>query len=525
MKMKVLLLEHPRARRPERCNDIANTPLSSCLFSGYVAATLLKEGHEAEIIEGYLEGLSYGQIRERVLSFAPDIIGVHMVYNWAEDLELARFLSEIKRQCQPRYIAAYGYYPTFAFMDIPSLFQAVDGVIAGEPELTFRSLASEVCRGGSLKNKNIPGLVAAADGGEIKKFPSPQVAPDLDSLPFPFRTQAMLRLPEVNLLGSRGCYGRCSFCHLSSFWGSWRGRSPENIVAEIDLITGESGARDFYFTDPNFFGPGASGQQRALRLACLLGPRKIRFGMEARVNDIKEDTIRALAGAGLRQILLGLESGRDESLKRMGKMTTVRQGEEALRILRRHGIEPNVGFIMFEPCSTLEDVRENFEFLKRNKLLENLAVTANVLNHPQILLKGTKAFFNEVSGDARAAESEGRSGGASPYEVEARFKTPEVGDLAFIMRRAANFLFVRMDGIWSGRVLAPAGALERYRRINGFFVDLFESTLERLASDGRLGPGGAERLALQAEEDILKLLPSEYLSEEGRSFLRRLDAT
>ncbi len=518
MKIKILLLEHPRARRPERCNDIANTPLSSCLFSGYVAATLLREGHEVEIVEGYLDGLSYGQIRERALSFAPDIIGVHMVYNWGEDRELARSLSELKRLCRPRYIAAYGYYPTFAFMDIPALFPAVDGVLAGEPELTFRSLAREVCRGGNLKNKRIPGL-AAADGGEIRmeKFPLPQVAADLDSLPFPFRTQAMRRLPEVNLLGSRGCYGRCSFCHLSAFWGSWRGRSPENIAAEIDLVTGESGARDFYFTDPNFFGPGESGQQRALRLASLLAPRKekIRFGMEARVNDIKEDTIRALAGAGLRQILLGLESGRDESLRRMGKMTTVRQGEEALRILRRHGIEPNVGFIMFEPCSTLEDIRENFEFLKRNMLLENLAVTANVLNHPQILLKGTKAFSNETAGGKRAAENEVRSDGALPYEVEARFKMPEVGDLAFIMRRAANFLFVRMDGIWSGRVLAPAGAQERYRQINAFFVDVFDSTLSRLKADGRLGPGGAEKLASEAEAEILKLLPAEHLREEN----------
>jgi 5-methoxy-6-methylbenzimidazole methyltransferase len=91
--------------------------------------------------------------------------------------------------------------------------------------------------------------------------------------------------------------------------------------------------------------------------------------------------ITAFVGAGLRHILIGLESGKDESLRRMIKMTTVAQNEKALRVLRSHGVVPNVGFIMFEPDSRLEDVRINFDFLKRNDLLKNLPVTANVLYH------------------------------------------------------------------------------------------------------------------------------------------------
>ena len=512
--MKILLLEHPRDRKPGRCNDIANTPLSSCLFSGYVAAVLLKEGHEVEIVEGYLENLTYAGIKENIRAFAPDIIGVHIVYHWGEDLALSRFLSEVKKEFLPRFIAAYGYYPTFAFRDIPSLFPSVDGVLTGEPELTFKSLARALSSGqgsGGIENKKIPGLVKRAAGNmewnfSGGQFPAPRTARDLDTLPFPLRTPAMRRLPEVNLLGSRGCYGRCTFCHLSAFGGRWRGRSPENIVEEIDGIISGSGARDFYFTDPNFFGPGAAGQQRAMRLASLLGPEEIRFGIEARVGDIRQQTISALAKAGLRQILVGLESGRDEALRRMGKMATVSEGEEALRILRRNGIEPNIGFIMFEPASTLEDIRANFEFLKRNRLLENIAVTANVLSHPQILLKGTAAY-TYVKG-APENNGENKAGESGPYEVEAEFSRPEVRDMAFVMRRAAGTLFTCMDGIWSGRMLAPPGAGERYRELNRFFVELFEATLSKLASGGRFGPEKAEEIAVQAEEEILRLAPS-----------------
>jgi radical SAM superfamily enzyme YgiQ (UPF0313 family) len=46
-----------------------------------------------------------------------------------------------------------------------------------------------------------------------------------------------------------------------------------------------------------------------------------------------------------RELLIGLESGKNESLKRLNKMTTVEQNEEAIRILRKFGLEPNVDFI------------------------------------------------------------------------------------------------------------------------------------------------------------------------------------
>ena len=114
-------------------------------------------------------------------------------------------------------------------------------------------------------------------------------------------------------------------------------------------------------------------ERRALRIAALLKSRNIRFGIEGRVNDVHDETIAALADAGLHQILIGLESGKDEALKRMNKMTTVAQNENALRILRKNGIEPSVGFIMFEPDSSLQDVRVNLEFLKRNDLLKRLS--------------------------------------------------------------------------------------------------------------------------------------------------------
>ena len=100
---------------------------------------------------------------------------------------------------------------------------------------------------------------------------------------------------------------------------------------------------------------------------------------------------------------------------------------------------------MFEPDSSPEDLRINLEFLKRNSLLNNLPVTANVLYHHQIVLAGTQAY-NDLRKDNRLAI------GPTSYEGTAYFKNPEVAVLAEIMRKTTNILFSRMDGIWSGKL-------------------------------------------------------------------------
>jgi radical SAM superfamily enzyme YgiQ (UPF0313 family) len=434
---------------------------------------LKSHGHDIEIIEGYLDNLSYEEIEKMIRSFGPDILGVHMVYHWRQDLALFDFLDRMKQERLAPMVTAYGFYATIAAAGILKQCAAVDAVIIGETEAPFAALAE-----GAVPSTSAPALpgVAVRDGSGGITYTRQDPIPDLDSVPFPVRTAALYRIPEVNILGSRGCYGRCTFCYINSYHGEgfpWRGRTPENIASEITAIIAETGKKGFYFTDPNFFGPGQRGQERALRIAALLKPMEIHFGIEGRVNDIHDNTLAALVDAGLRHILIGLESGRDESLKRMNKMTTVAQNENALRILRRHGIEPNVGFIMFEPDSTLEDIRTNFEFLNRNDLLKNLSVTANVLYHHQIVLEGTQAF-QSLKREGRLELQE------STYEGSARLRNPDVAVLADIMRQVTNILFSRMDGIWSGKLVEPPGMQRRYAEINRVLVDLFERNLSSL---------------------------------------------
>ena len=207
--MKILLLEHPRSVAPERCNDIANTPLSSCLQSGYAAGMLKAHGHDVEIVEGYLDNLSYGAIADIVAAMKPDILGVHIIYHWQNDHALFDFLAAMKSEGQVSSVTAYGYYATIFHENILKDHHAVDSVIVGEPEQPFADLADAA----TVKNFTpcIPGL-AIRDGFGGARLQKSKAVADLNRLPFPVRTKAMSRLPEVNLMGSRGCYGKCTFC-------------------------------------------------------------------------------------------------------------------------------------------------------------------------------------------------------------------------------------------------------------------------------------------------------------------------
>lgn len=468
--MRILLLEHPRTPSPDRQNDIANTTLASCLNSGYLASTLLAAGHCVDLVEGYMENLSYDAIEAEVAAFRPQLLGIHLVYNWEDNHTLYTFIAQLKKKYAITHVTVYGYYPTFAYGEIFDRCSAVDTAMLGENEITITHLVDHL-----RDYQGIKGLAYREGEGIAATFG--ERVEDLDSLPFPIRKATSYPGGEVNIFGSRGCYNDCTFCYINPYYGSergcvkWRGRSPENIIAEIDTIIAQTDHRYFYFTDPNFYGPGKVGRDRVLKLAALLKERPITFGIEARANDIDEETTAALAEAGLKDILVGLESGRDETLARLNKHTTVSDNERALAILRQNGIEPNVGFIMFEPDATYDDLRANLAFLKRNHLLDRLEISVNVLYHHQIILAGSSSYQDlKAAGRLNISDH-------SVYEADTDYIHPEVAALAALMRGITNHIFDYMADTWTASAAGDADTVAQYKAINTLLVGAFEAAL------------------------------------------------
>jgi len=432
--MSIVLLEHPRPRSPERYESVVNTPLSACLMTGYIASTLLSRQHNVAVVDANLYEWSFDRTVQELKEKSFKLLGVHLVYLWEYSSDILDALSCIKKSNPDIHINLYGHFPTFAFKDLLTEYPFIDSVTIGEPEGTFLELADAVINNSSNSALSaIDGL--SFNGSDCKTDNIVRNRPrtpstTLDTLPSPYRNDYELKKKKgisTYILASRGCYGKCTFCYLDNFYGDesqWRGRSPENIFKEISDIYDKHGERYFYFADANFFGPGRKGKERARELAKLLIDNgiNIKFGIECRVNDVEDTTIETLVRSGLVDVFLGVESGSQRSLTKFRKFTTVEENRSAIYTLRKYGIEPNYGFIMFEPDSSLADVRANFEFLKEMKMLNIPSITAHLLHHKQTIFQGT--FDYKIKSNGSRTDSE------IMYECDYEFKEKSVEDLS-----------------------------------------------------------------------------------------------
>lgn len=342
-------------------------------------------------------------------------------------------------------------------------------------------------KGGFFDETNIPGLAFRDRNGNVVFYPRPPIQ-NLDQLPYPARQDMNLYQQKgivTYIQGSRGCYGHCTFCYLNPFYGQtnqWRGRSAKHIFDEIYKLYTDHSIKNFYFSDANFFGPGKPGKERAITLAELILTNNldICFGFECRANDIEEYTLSRLVMAGLTNVFLGLESGDPASLKRFKKHTTVDENKKAIQMLREYGIEPTFGFIMFEPDSTLESVRNNFEFLKEMDIMTTPAVTAHLLHHRQTLFEGTPDYQSIISRiNCLTATS------FTDYEAPYTIKDPKVEAFSevitnicrTVLSQLPNTFTCEIDTLNAGMKSASLDVL------NNTLITLFDRTLSHFETN------------------------------------------
>jgi radical SAM superfamily enzyme YgiQ (UPF0313 family) len=360
-------------------------------------------GVASELLDANVGGpLPFESLVEKVLAFnaASKAAGGHPIVGISavtQVISSAGALADRIKASHPDVLVILGgYHPTFAHREILHDFRAVDLCVRGEGEQTlieivqtwrdFWAVSREEPEIGEVDWSRILG-VTWRRGEEILTNPSRPNLTNLDAIPFPARdllppldayasyadTVAGKLRVKASMVSSRGCPFHCNFCSIITFYGdaggkSWRGRSVENVVAEMIELYDRYGASHFEFQDDNFF----VRPERALAIVEMFAQsgRDFSYAFLTRADQIVkgERYFPALRQAGLRYVSVGIESGSDASLARMVKQTSVDVNRRALQILHDNDVAAQVEFIMFEPGSTLADLRANLQFIEEQGL-------------------------------------------------------------------------------------------------------------------------------------------------------------
>lgn len=193
------------------------------------------------------------------------------------------------------------------------------------------------------------------------------LAPDIDALPFVDR-RFLAQDPhfdagrwESNMVGARGCPYNCSFCGAAVSANpdiTIRIRNPHNILAEMHQLR-DAGVTAFRFVDDLFLGArrvidtiaGAFSQERVGDWAVWDATGRINV-----LSRLPDEAFDALAGNGLREVALGVESGSERMLKVIDKRIDPGMTQAVVKRLTERGINVKGYFILGFPTETRAEI-------------------------------------------------------------------------------------------------------------------------------------------------------------------------
>lgn len=345
-------------------------PLGIC----YISAYLRKHGHSTRVVDQIDE--TNDEIVEIGHTFKPDIIGFSsMTYNYPNALNLAK---RFKNECGNVTIIFGGTHAS----GMPEIVKepAIDVVVIGEGELTTLELVNTLEITPTLVNlEHIKGISFLKDNNEVYITPPRERITDLDKLPFPDKSDLPMdkyrglelkyllnrRVSTIHI--ARGCSGHCTFCTTPMLYkDGWIARSAYSIVDEIQHLIRDYKVQTIFFADEDFM----KDRNRVFEICDEIIKRKVvvSWFCFSKITDIEPTILIRMKQAGCINIMLGIESMHDESLKKIAKRTTVEETKAAIRVAHKTGLIIGGTYMIGYPWETYETLMSGLKELEKLKL-------------------------------------------------------------------------------------------------------------------------------------------------------------
>jgi len=290
------------------------------------------------------------RVARAVLSEKPRVVGCTSTFQQhTPSLALLRRIHEL----DPSVITVLGGANCEGPMGVTThrCFDWVDFVVSGEADLLFPDLVERALEGGrDVPQKDLPfGVIGpeARRNPELVATPPRVVLQKLDEVPVPnfddyFEQLNQSKLKRYLRSGlpvetSRGCWwgakSHCTFCGLNGDGMSFRSKSAERVIRELDSLAERYGITDFEVVD-NIL------DMRYFKsvLPELASRKKPYYTFYETKSNLKKDQVELLAKAGIRYVQPGIESLHSGPLGLIGKGCTPMTNLQLLKWALEYGI-------------------------------------------------------------------------------------------------------------------------------------------------------------------------------------------
>lgn len=411
----------------------------------YIASFLESKGYKCGVIDANAMALSENEVIRKIFEISPLAIGISAnAFTYRAALSYAR---QIKRINPAMPVILGGPQPTAA----PELCLEegfVDAVVVKEGEFAAYKIMENL-KSQRHPFKDVDGVLYK-DNARILRNPFQKRITDIDKLPFPayhllpalkYYKSRIRKWPFMGIITSRGCPFACSFCSKDVFGNEVTFRSPLNVISEIEFLVKHKGIRQIDILDDNF----TLDKDRCAKICDLIIKKSFKIAINlqsgVRADNIDRELILLLKRAGVFKIAFGVESGDENTLKRIKKDINLEKILQVNQWARQAGMI-TVGFFMVGlPYETKESAQKTIDFVKKmNPHIANFMIA--------IPFYGT-ALYNLIEKDGKFImdTKNGVSSGFYGKGVFFELGDFKQDDIEHFYKKAYKFFYFRISKI------------------------------------------------------------------------------
>jgi radical SAM superfamily enzyme YgiQ (UPF0313 family) len=323
--------------------------------------------YEVVIIDGRLDP----DAENSVVSHAATAVCLGVTVLTGAPISDALRISRAAKRARPDLPVVWGGWHPSMFAKECLQEPCVDVTVRGQGEETFAEIVQRLAEGRSLDG--CAGCTVRLADGSIQENPSRPLASvdkfrahDYGLIPVE-RYYELKGKRQLDYISSQGCNFRCAFCSDPFVYGrKWVGLEPNRMAMRLKELWDRYHFDDVNFQDETFF--TKRDRVKALADRIVESGMKITWAATMRADQgvrLPDEVWARCKQSGLRRLLVGVESGSNEMLKRIRKDIKIEQVFQTAEKMVQYDIAGHFPFIVGFPDESDSSIQASLDVAKR----------------------------------------------------------------------------------------------------------------------------------------------------------------